>query len=133
MPERPEHDPQEALGRYRSGLDYGGPRREPAPSPVGPHPADPDLRRLRAARRRPVFTVVGVVVGLYVINALLASEVRSVMAVQVAGPLNFGLGLALFQCVTTVWAIRWYARHATTVLDHGSRLGAQAKQRRHAR
>ncbi|MET7934121.1 DUF485 domain-containing protein [Streptomyces sp. NPDC005322] len=111
-----------------------GSRRKPAPSSDRRRHADPGQRRPQAARRRPVFAVTGAVVGLYLFNALLAGEVRGVMSVQIAGPLNIGLGLALFQCVTTVWAARWYAHHATTVLDpEGRRLRAHAEQRRNAR
>ncbi|MFE9098626.1 DUF485 domain-containing protein [Streptomyces sp. NPDC007264] len=79
--------------------------------------ADPALLRLRAAHRRPVFTVAGAVIALYLLNGLLASEVRGVMAVSIAGPLNTGLALSLLQCVTTVWAVLWYARHAGSRLD----------------
>jgi uncharacterized membrane protein (DUF485 family) len=92
------------------------PAKYGAPAPYVPERPtdDPALLRLRAARRRPVFTVAGAVIALYLINALLASEARGVMAVRIAGPLNAGLAMSLLQCVTTLWAVRWYNRHART-------------------
>ncbi|MFF8942751.1 DUF485 domain-containing protein [Streptomyces sp. NPDC014864] len=84
---------------------------------------DPALLRLRTARRRPVFTVAGAVVALYLLNALLASEARGLLAVRIAGPLNTGLAMSLLQCLTTVWAVHWYNRHARTHFDPGPRPG----------
>ncbi|MFI1167230.1 DUF485 domain-containing protein [Streptomyces sp. NPDC020801] len=106
----------------------------PAPSVPERHQADPDLLRLRAARRRPVFTVAGGVIALYLLNALLASEARGVMAVPIAGPLNTGLAMSLLQCLTTVWAVRWYNRHARTRFDaDGPRLRDRLESREDAR
>ncbi|TQK50512.1 uncharacterized membrane protein (DUF485 family) [Streptomyces sp. SLBN-118] len=114
--------------------------REPSP-PQRPVPtvyeqlqADPGLQRLRAARRRPVFAVAGAVVGLYLLNALLAGEARGFMAVGVAGPLNIGLALSLIQCVTTAWAVWWYTRYARNFLDpDGRRLRAHVEKRENTR
>ncbi|MBT2369133.1 DUF485 domain-containing protein [Streptomyces sp. ISL-10] len=75
------------------------------------------LAELRAARRSKVFPVATAVLGLYLINALLASTAGDVMAVKLVGHLNLGLGLALLQCGTTLAACRWYARYAGTTLD----------------
>ncbi|MFF4561369.1 DUF485 domain-containing protein [Streptomyces sp. NPDC001435] len=116
------------------------PRAHPAmyaaPAPYVPERPkdDPALLRLRAARRRPVFTVAGAVIALYLINALLASEARGVMAVRIAGPLNAGLAMSLLQCVTTVWAVRWYNRHARTrFAPGGPHPGDQSGSREDAR
>ncbi|MFD8308778.1 DUF485 domain-containing protein [Streptomyces sp. NPDC059690] len=79
--------------------------------------ADHALLRLRAARRRPTFTMVGAIFSLYVLEILLANEAVGFMAVPLAGPLNVGLALSLLQCVTSACAVRWYARHARRVLD----------------
>ncbi|MFD1661752.1 DUF485 domain-containing protein [Streptomyces caeni] len=129
--------PGQGAGPWQGQGPSRGPGRRPGPGPSwGPAPpqrpaahratalpvaerlqAEPALLRLRAAHRRPVFTVTGAVIALYLLNGLLASEARGVMAVPIAGPLNTGLALSLLQCVTTVWAVRWYARHARTRLD----------------
>lgn len=75
------------------------------------------MLRLRAARRRPIFTMVGAIFSLYVLEILLANEAGGFMAVPLAGPLNVGLALSLLQCVTTACAVRWYAHHTRRVLD----------------
>ncbi|MGP4002673.1 DUF485 domain-containing protein [Streptomyces sp. 8N706] len=90
-------------------------RQGPRPGAAAPPEADPT--RLLAQRLRPVFAVTGAVVGLYLLNALLAAQAREFLGIQVVGPLNIGLALGLLQCVTTVWAGRWYARHAQASLD----------------
>ncbi|MFI2371710.1 DUF485 domain-containing protein [Streptomyces sp. NPDC018833] len=107
-------------------LPYGfhEPRRRP-PSYAGGPPeevgAAPQvmtaLAELRAARRSKVFPVATAVLGLYLVNALLASTARDVMAIRLVGHLNLGLALALLQCGTTLAACRWYARYADTTLD----------------
>lgn len=107
-------------------LPYGfyEPRRRP-PSYAGGPPArvgaTPEvmtaLAELRAARRAKIFPVAAAVIGLYLINALLASMARDVMAIRLVGHLNLGLALALLQCGTTLATCRWYARYADTTLD----------------
>ncbi|MFJ3336366.1 DUF485 domain-containing protein [Streptomyces sp. NPDC086766] len=141
-------------GPWQRPAAYGRPTPPPRPHPAAygaPHSAtyhsatfaapyapeppqdDPALPRLRAARRRPVFTVAGAVVALYLLNALLASEARGVMAVRIAGPLNTGLAMSLVQCLTTVWAVRWYNRHARTHFDPGPHPGDRFGSREDAR
>ncbi|MFI7413062.1 DUF485 domain-containing protein [Streptomyces sp. NPDC049627] len=75
------------------------------------------LAELRAARRSRIFPVASAVLGLYLLNALLVSTARDVMAVRLVGHVNVGLGLALLQCGTTLAVCRWYARFARTSLD----------------
>ncbi|WP_367325176.1 DUF485 domain-containing protein [Streptomyces sp. HUAS ZL42] len=75
------------------------------------------LAELRAARRSRIFPVATAVLGLYLLNALLASTARDVMAIRLVGHVNLGLGLALLQCGTTLAVCRWYARYARTTLD----------------
>ncbi|WP_345016580.1 DUF485 domain-containing protein [Streptomyces shaanxiensis] len=92
------------------------------------------LVELRAARRSRVFPVATAVLGLYLLNALLVSTARDVMAIRVVGHLNVGLGLALLQCGTTLAVCRWYARYASTTLDPLAEraragLGARGEQR----
>ncbi|MGP3952892.1 DUF485 domain-containing protein [Streptomyces sp. 7N604] len=115
---------------HRRPAAYGA----PVPSAFEQLQDDPALLRLRAARRRPVFTVMGTVVALYVLNALLASEARAFMGVRIAGPLNIGLAMSLLQCGTTVWAVWWYTRHARAHFDpEGSRLRNRVEQQGDAR
>lgn len=88
---------------------------------MGPHGSHPDPesdplltdRRAYPARRRPMEVTAGVV-GLYVLNAVLAETSRDVMAVTVAGPLNVGFALALFLLAATIGATQWHARYART-------------------
>ncbi|KAB1139138.1 DUF485 domain-containing protein [Streptomyces luteolifulvus] len=75
------------------------------------------LAQLRAERRSTIFPVAAAVIGLYLLNALLASMAADVMAIRLVGHLNVGLGLALLQCGTTLAVCRWYARYARTSLD----------------
>lgn len=75
------------------------------------------LAQLRAERRSRIFPVAAAVVGLYLVNALMASWAPDVMAIRVIGHLNVGLALALLQCGTTLAVCRWYARYARTHLD----------------
>ncbi|MGI5404414.1 DUF485 domain-containing protein [Streptomyces sp. CA-135486] len=132
VPPPPPWDP--GTPREPVSLWEPGTPREPALSVFEQLQTDEGLQRLRAARRRPVFAVAGAVVALYLLNALLAGEARGFMAVRVAGPLNIGLILSLIQCLTTVLAVRWYTRHARTVLDpDGRRLRARFEKRENAR
>jgi uncharacterized membrane protein (DUF485 family) len=111
-----------------------GPPQAQVPSVFEQLQGDPGLQRLREARRRPVFAVTGAVIGLYLLNALLASEARDFMAVQVAGPLNIALVLSLVQCATTVWAVWWYTRHARRFFDpDGRRLRAHFEEKGNTR
>ncbi|MGW1958065.1 DUF485 domain-containing protein [Streptomyces sp. NPDC001920] len=75
------------------------------------------LAALRAARRSRIVPVAAAVFGLYLLNALLVSAARDMMAIRIVGHLNVGLGLALVQCGTTLAVCRWYARYASTTLD----------------
>lgn len=99
------------------------PRRR-APSRMGGTPeegttpeATASLAALRAARRSRIAPVATAVVGLYLLNALLASTAADVMALRLVGHVNVGLGLALLQCGTTLAVCRWYARYARTTVD----------------
>ncbi|WP_406177280.1 DUF485 domain-containing protein [Streptomyces sp. NBC_00996] len=96
------------------------------------------LARLRAARRSRIVPVpvpvAAAVVGLYLLNALLASTASDVMALRLVGHVNVGLGLALLQCGTTLAVCRWYARYARTTLDPlvesvRARLGHRGEER----
>ncbi|MEV4331637.1 DUF485 domain-containing protein [Streptomyces sp. NPDC049597] len=91
-----------------------------SPYPHTPH-AEPDVptdvERLRGERRSRVFPVAAAVVGLYLLNALLANLAGGLMAARLVGHLNIGLALALLQCAGTLLVCRWYARHAGTTLD----------------
>ncbi|MEV0186750.1 DUF485 domain-containing protein [Streptomyces sp. NPDC050625] len=73
--------------------------------------------RQGAARRRPVFTVIGAVVSLYLLDALLAGVAPGLMAMHLAGLLNVALALNLLQYGTSAWAVWWYVRYARSVLD----------------
>ncbi|MFR9797893.1 DUF485 domain-containing protein [Streptomyces sp. MS06] len=95
-------------------------RRTPFPSPLEQLQDDPALSRLREARGRPVLTVAGALVALFLLSGVLAGEARDFMAVHLAGPLNIGLALSLLQCATTGWAVWWYGRHARTSIDPDS-------------
>ncbi|MFG2859166.1 DUF485 domain-containing protein [Streptomyces sioyaensis] len=53
------------------------------------------------------------VVGLYVLNAVLAETSRDFMAATVVGPLNVGFALALFLLAATVGATQWHGRRET--------------------
>jgi uncharacterized membrane protein (DUF485 family) len=77
----------------------------------------PDVRELRAARRGPVLRAAGSVLGLYVLNALLANEARGLMALPLPGVVNVGLALGLLQCGAAIWATQWYVRYARTEID----------------
>ncbi|MFF9410365.1 DUF485 domain-containing protein [Streptomyces anandii] len=91
------------------------------------------LLRLRAARRRPVFLMVGVIFLFYVLEVILANEAVGFMALSLAGPLNVGLALSLLQCVTTACAIQWHVRRARRVLDpDAARVRALLRDRRQA-
>jgi uncharacterized membrane protein (DUF485 family) len=99
------------------------PRRRP-PSPMGRTPEEgptseamASLAGLRAARRSRIAPVAVAVVGLYLLNAVLASTAADVMALRVVGHVNVGLALALLQCGTTLAVCRWYARYARTTVD----------------
>lgn len=105
------------------------------PEGEGPPPEPTTaLAELRAARRSRIFPVATAVLGLYLLNALLLSTARDVMAIRLVGHLNVGLGLALLQCGTTLVVCRWYARYASATLDPlvaraRAGLGARGEQR----
>lgn len=81
------------------------------------------LRRLRAARRRPVRVAIALL-ALYLVNAALANAAPALMAVSLAGPVNIGLALVLAQLSLTSGAVVWYGRYAAAHLDPlAERLG----------
>ena len=90
-----------------ASADVEGFRRMQASSPI---------QQLRE-RRRPVLTVTGVLVGLYLVNAILANWAPGFMDAGLVGPVNVGLLLGLVQGITTVWAAWWYGRYARRRLD----------------
>lgn len=101
------------------------PHRQVAPqSPVDPSPADPPpsfaqiqadpaIGRLRAARR-PVVAVLATVLGLHLLNSLLATVVPDLLAVRLFGAVNAGMVLALLLTALGLAATHWYARRART-------------------
>lgn len=75
------------------------------------------MRQLRRAHRRAAFTVAAVLVGMCVLNAVMANAVPGLLAVPVIGPLTVGLSLLGLQSGATAWAAWWFGRYAKASLD----------------
>ncbi|MFE1441838.1 DUF485 domain-containing protein [Streptomyces sp. NPDC058739] len=97
--------------------------RPPVPPPPAHRPptfaqlqADPQTGVLRAARRS-ALTVLGAVLGLYLLYSLLAVAAPGLLAVRLLGDVNVGMGLGLLLGALCLAAVQWYTRRARTRID----------------
>ncbi|GHH88839.1 DUF485 domain-containing protein [Streptomyces capitiformicae] len=59
----------------------------------------------------------GAVLGLYLLNVVLAAVAPDFMGAVLLGPLSVGLASGLVLCAATAGAVQWYARYAAAHLD----------------
>lgn len=76
-----------------------------------------DLLALRARRLRPVWAVTGAVLGLFLLNAVLAALAPEFMGLVLIGRLSVGLAGGLALCAATAAAVHWYARYSASDVD----------------
>lgn len=93
------------------GGEPWNPRDERVDDPVA------DLLALRARRLRPVWSVTGAVLGLFLLNAVLAAMAPEFMGLVLIGRLSVGLAGGLALCAATAAAVRWYTRYCAAHVD----------------
>ncbi|WP_175647515.1 DUF485 domain-containing protein [Streptomyces cyaneochromogenes] len=76
-----------------------------------------DLLALRARRLGPVRPVTAAVLGLFLLNAVLAALAPEFMGMVLVGRLSVGLAGGLALCAATAAAVRWYARYSAAYVD----------------
>ncbi|WAZ26341.1 DUF485 domain-containing protein [Streptomyces cinnabarinus] len=89
-----------------------------APRPTTPPPpsfaqiqAGPAIATLRGARR-PAVAVLGAVLGLYLLNPLLAVGAPGLVAVRLFGSVNVGMALSLLLGALSLTVTYWHGRRA---------------------
>ncbi|WP_051827443.1 DUF485 domain-containing protein [Streptomyces bicolor] len=76
-----------------------------------------DLLALRGARLRPVRSVTGAVLGLFLLNVVLAALAPEFMGLVLIGRLSVGLAGGLALCAATAVAVHWYIRYCASHVD----------------